>query len=162
MFTLITTHNFAKAEQKHPTVEELFGSYRAISLAKIEYCSSTAKIEKAKEKIGKKVVLSRESASTLWDELQEPRYIITQHTPAKEEGEVYPRYLQLLFEVNGIYEDQVTLLTVAYPPENLPYKDFKPISYNPSDYPFEYLEIVDTDTLLIDSGCWVYTLKRIK
>jgi hypothetical protein len=162
MFTLITTHNFAKAEQKHPTVEELFGSYRAISLAKIEYCSSTAKIEKAKEKIGKKVVLSRESASTLWDELQEPRYIITQHTPAKEEGEVYPRYLQLLFEVNGIYEDQVTLLTVAYPPENLPYKDFKPISYNPSDYPIEYLEIVDTDTLLIDSGCWVYTLKRIK
>jgi hypothetical protein len=162
MVMFIAAHSVAKAKQKNFTVEELFGSYRAISLAKIEYCSSNTTIEKAKEKIGKKVVLSRERFSNFWRELLTPRYMITQHTPAKEEGEVYPRYLQLLFEVNGIYEDQVTLLTVAYPPENLPYKDFKPISYNPSDYPFEYLEIVDTDTLLIDSGCWAYTLKRIK
>ena len=162
MVTLITTNNFAKAEQKHPTVEELFGSYRAVSLAKIEYCFSHATIEKAKEKIGKKVVLSKKSASNLWGEIQKPRYIITQHTPAKEEGEVYPERIRRIFQTNGIYEDQVTLLTVAYPPDNLPYKDFKPISYNPTDYPFTHFEIVNSDTLLYRSGCWTYTLKRIK
>ena len=162
MFTLITTHNFAKAEQKYPTVEDLLGSYRVLSFVKVGYCYSTETRERAEKYLSKIVKLSKEYSKHFWRELQNPRYIITQHAPAKEEGEVYPEYLRRIFQTNGIYEDQVNLLTVAYPPDNLPFEDFEPVSYDPTEYPFVYFEIVNSDTLLYRSGCWTYTLKRIK
>ena len=143
---LMTSYSVAKAQQKNFTVEELFGSYRAVSLMKVGYCHSNDTREAAEEYLNKKVILSTEYFNSFWREVQNPQYKITQHTPAKEEGEVYPRYLRRLFQTNGIYEDQVILLTVYYP-ENSPFKD---------------LEIVDSNTLLYRSGCWTYTLKRIK
>jgi hypothetical protein len=59
MFTLITTHNFAKAEQKHPTVEELFGSYRVISFVKVGYCYSTETRERAEKYLSEIVKLQK-------------------------------------------------------------------------------------------------------
>jgi hypothetical protein len=159
---LMTSYSVAKAQQKNPTVEDFFGSYRAVSFVKVSYCYPTETQKAAEKNLNKMIELSQKYSNTFWRELQTPRYIITRHAPAKEEGEVYPRHLRRIFQTNGIYEDQVTLLTVAYPPDNLPYKDFKPISYNPTDYPFTHFEIVNSDTLLYRSGCWTYTLKRIK
>ena len=147
MFTLITTHNFAKAEQKHPTVEDLLGSYRAVSFVKIDWCYSGITKESAEEKIGKKITLSKKYASDFWRELHHPFYGITRQTPSMEEGEVYPKYLQRLFEMNRDFYDELILLTVSYPSDNRA---------------FEILEIVDNNTLLFEDGCWVYTLKRIK
>jgi uncharacterized protein (DUF433 family) len=146
MMMLITAHSVAKAQQKNPTVEELFGSYRAVSLAKIEYCFSHATTEKAKEKIGKKIILSQEGACNFGNKILSPHYEITQRTPIME-GEVYPRYIQRFFDMNGDSEDQLTLLIVSNPLDNLP---------------FDHFEVVDNNTLLTASGCWVYTLKRIK
>jgi hypothetical protein len=158
----MTSYSVSKAQQKNLTVEDFFGSYRAVSFVRVGYCYPTETQERTEKFLNKHIKISPKSASDFWEKLQNPRYIITQHTPAKEEGEVYPESLRRLFQTNGIYEDQVTLLTVAYPPDNLPFKDFKPISYNPSEYPFVYFEIVNSDTLLYGFGCWTYTLKRIK
>jgi hypothetical protein len=147
MVMFITAPSVSKAQQKNPTVEELFGSYRAVSFVKIDWCDSGITKESAEEKIGKKITLSKKYASDFWRELHHPFYGITRQTPSMEEGEVYPKYLQRLFEMNRDFYDELILLTVAYPSDNRA---------------FEILEIVDNNTLLFEDGCWVYTLKRIK
>jgi hypothetical protein len=144
---LMTYYSVAKAQKKNPTVEELFGAYQVISLAKIDWCYSGITKESAKEEIGKKIILSKKYASNLWREVHHPLYGITRQTPSAEEGEVYPEYLQRLFEMNGDFDDELILLTVSYPSDNRA---------------CETLEIVDNNTLLFEDGCWVYTLKRIK
>ncbi|MCT4534651.1 hypothetical protein [Halodesulfovibrio sp.] len=146
MFTLITTHNFAKAEQKYPTIEELFGTYQVASLIKVDYCDPTETRERAEKYLNKHINISQKSASDFWEKTQNPQYKITQQTPIME-GVVDSRYLQRLFQTNGIYEDQLTLLTISYSTDNNTFTDF---------------EIVDSNTLLYGSGCWTYILKRIK
>jgi hypothetical protein len=94
----------------------------------------------------KKIVLSKRSFVTFWGKIENPSYYIAQLTPERDEV-VYPRYLQLLFNYNGIRLDQLSFLTVRS-------------SLN--DASNKYLEIVDTETLLLEFGGWVYTLKCIK
>jgi hypothetical protein len=143
---LIATHSVAKAEQKHLTVEELFGTYQVPSLIKVDYCGPTKTRERAEKYLSKIVKLSKECSNNFWREIQKPEYTITQQTPIME-GVVDSRYLQRLFQTNGIYEDQLTLLTISYSTDNKTFTDF---------------EIVDSNTLLYGSGCWTYILKRIK
>jgi hypothetical protein len=144
---LITTCSFAVAKQKHLTVNEFYGTYQAVSLMKTGHCYSTETREVAEKCLDKTVKLSTEYFNNFWSEVQNPKYNITQQTSIMVAGEVHSELLRWLFQLNGIYEDQITLLKVFYSSENLP---------------FEYLEIVDSSTLFYGSGCWTYTLKRIK
>ena len=147
MLMLITIYNVARAEKKDFVVEDFFGTYQAASLMRVEeYHSLRATRKAAEKKIGKEIVLSKEVASEFWGKVQNPEYRITQQTPAKD-GEVYPEYFWTLFDANGDYWDQLTLIEIYFPSDNRP---------------FQYVEVVDNDTLLLEDGGWAYTLKRIK
>ncbi|MCT4534650.1 hypothetical protein [Halodesulfovibrio sp.] len=146
LLLLIASYSSADTGQKQPAIHDLFGSYHSVHLAKLDYCFSSVTKETAKKNSKKEVILSKENFIDFWGKIQKPQYDITRQIPIID-GEVYPKHLQRLFEINGKYEDQLNLLTVSYLSNNSP---------------FQYLEIIDANTLLLESGCWVYTLKRIK
>lgn len=139
-------NSYASSKQSQYNMNDLLGTYKAISLVKEEYCISSVKEKDARLNFKKNITLSKKNFVDFWSKLQSPSYHIEQLTPEIDEV-VYPRYLQLLFNYNGTYLDQLTFLTVRNPSDNTPY---------------EYFEIVDDETLLLESGCWIYTLKRIK
>ena len=132
---------------KKYSIETFYAAFQPIDLAKHEFCASSVTRNQALQNLEKEIIISENEFKDFGSVLKKPSYYILTRTPDTEEGIVDPEYLQRLFELNNNYWDQLTLLKVR----------------NPSDKsPFEYLEIVDTNTLLMESGCWVYTLKRIK
>lgn len=143
---LIYTNSYASSN--HPTynTHNFFGTYKVSNFKKQSNCFSSVTKQTAELHSNKKIILTRRKFTDFWDQLLNPYYQITQLTPEPDEV-VYPKHLQRLFNINGTYLDQLTFLTVWTPSK---------------DYPYEYLEIVDEHTLLLESGCWVYTLKKIK
>ena len=147
MLIFIAMSSYARAKEQQPTAHEFLGSYATVKFIKIDGCNSSATKERARANSNKIIILSKEFACDFSRKIQNPQYAISQQTPIMEEGEVYPEYVRYLFDINGDYEDQLTLLT---------------ISRRLTNTTFAHFEIIDNDTLLYSPGCWVYTLKRIK
>ena len=142
----IPTDCGAQPQYLNYSAHDFYGAYKINSFKKLPECFPSATQQKAQINSKKKVILNNKKFIDIWGEVKNPSYHITQLTPEREEI-VYPKYLQRLFEINGTYYDQITFLSIRDPAE---------------DYFYERLEIIDEHTLLLEDGCWVYTLKRIK
>lgn len=134
------------ASNTHDNVENFYSTFQVAKIVKLEHCGPAISSQKAQKNLYNKISISADAYKGLWGSLSTPSYTIWHDQPDQEEGVVEPQYIQRLFESNGEYWDPITVLTVRYPKSNDPYA---------------YLEITDKDTLLMESGCWVYTLKRL-
>jgi hypothetical protein len=141
----LSMNSFANMKRSPYDIADLLGTYEVKKCVKQKYSTVTVSRKKAQSNL-KKIVLSKRNFVTFWGKIENPSYYIAQLTPERDEV-VYPRYLQLLFNYNGIYLDQLSFLTVRS---------------SSNDASNEYLEIVDNETLLLEFCGWVYTLKRIK
>ena len=136
------------AKNLHYNVENFYSKFQVLQIKKLESCGPAMSKQKVHEVLYKKISISADEYKGLWGSLPSPNYTIWHDQPSQEEeGVVEPKYIQRLFKTNGEYWDSITILTISSPKTNDPY---------------DYLEIVDKNTLLLESGCWVYTLKRIK
>ena len=138
---------FNIAESSQYSIDDFYSKFRVESIVKLENCGSMISNQTVQKTLYKKISISINEYKGLWVALTIPNYTIWSEQPDQEEGVVEPPYIQRLYEANGDYWDSITIMTVNSPK---------------GDNPYQYFEIIDRNTLLLEEGCWVYTLKRMK